>query len=172
MTTKLDDIARRESFAIEAAFSEDRAYRYWWKCKVSEYNKWRILWVMLNPSTADEYTWDPTINRVMQFSKREHYGIVEVVNLFALRSTDPKQLYKSELDPIGPDNDDWIKRRAALVDGVILAWGSHGDFRNRGDEVYRMLKGISVPVWHLGTTKRGLPRHPLYLGKDTKLISC
>lgn len=86
-----------------------------------------------------------------------------MLNIFAFRATDPKVM-KAEEDPIGPENDRWIQEVASKAGLVIAAWGVHGAHMNRGQAVVEMVPGLH----HLGLTKHGFPRHPLYLRADTK----
>jgi len=125
--------------------------------------------VMLNPSTADATVDDPTIRRCVGFAKREGCGGIVVVNLFALRSTDPAGLLAAA-DPVGPDNDRHIREAAEQCHPVIAAWGAHGDHDLRNLHVRDMLGEISVGVMCLGTTKGGHPRHPLYVKGDAPLV--
>jgi hypothetical protein len=118
------------------------------------------LFVMLNPSTADDRADDPTIRRCVGFARRWRAPALEVVNLYALRATDPRDLFAHPA-PVGPDNDRVIAeaaRRAALV---IVAWGVHGA-RDR-ERTARVIALIGREVACLGTTGGGDPRHPLYL---------
>ena len=150
-----------------AVFSEDGIYRY---------RLWRfwddttlpMVFVLLNPSTADTEADDPTIRRCMGFAKREGCGGIQVVNLFALRSTDPKALY-SHPDPVGPDNDEALLAAAASATTVVAAWGVHGALHGRGDQVMTALRQAGVRLMALGRTKDGHPRHPLYLAGSTVL---
>lgn len=124
------------------------------------------LWVMLNPSTADACVDDPTIRRCVSFSKAWGFGEIQVVNLFAFRSTDPKRL-RREADPVGPENDAAIARAALEAGLIVAAWGGH-DTRGRADHVLSILRDWNV-VRCLGTTKGGHPRHPLYVPAKTPL---
>lgn len=143
-----------------AILSADRAYRYvltrWWGTGS------HMVWVMLNPSTADAFTEDPTIRRCRTYARREGCGGLTVVNLFALRSTDPKAL-RAHPDPVGPGND------AAILRGlwhspalVVCGWGNKGTLHGRGSAVARMLTGLGVPMYCLAVTGNGQPAHPLY----------
>ncbi len=122
---------------------------------------------MLNPSTADETENDPTVRRCIGFAQEWKCGSLEVVNIFAYRSTDPKKLEKVP-DPVGPDNDNSILKAAHRADIVVAAWGTWGRVQDRGEAVRRLLE--SCDVHHLGLTKAGYPKHPLYLRADTKPI--
>lgn len=148
------------------------------------YVLWRIwddtqpamLWVMFNPSTADHMQDDPTIRRCMHFAKRERHGGIRVVNLFAFRSKEPTQLREVE-DPVGPRNDDFIMRNAAETynqGGMVVAgWGAL-TYQNRATHetarvatVLQKFADYSIPVFCLGVTAAGHPRHPLYVIGDT-----
>ena len=106
-----------------AVFSEDRCYRYLLRRRVGESSR-RVLFIMLNPSKADEKRNDATIRRCVGFARSWGFGILEVVNLFALMSTNPEALLKAK-DPVGPDNDAAIRAALEVADTVVLAWGNH-----------------------------------------------
>lgn len=144
------------------------------KCGLYRYNlsrRWSdgktCVFVMLNPSTADASSDDPTIRRCIGFARREGCGGLVVVNLFALRATQPLALL-AEKDPIGPMNDEFLIDAIVNSSGpAIAAWGAHGTFMDRADTVRRM---TDKPLWALGVTKAGQPRHPLYVRGDAPLI--
>ena len=145
-----------------AQFSSDRKYRYaLWRIWNNE--KPYVLFIGLNPSTADETEDDPTIRRCIQFAKDWEYGGICMVNLFAFRATDPKVI-KNSIDPIGSENDMWLINLSQEAGFTIAAWGTNGSYQNRDKEVMELLPHI----WCLGTTKNGFPKHPLYLRKDTE----
>lgn len=161
----MPDIIVRGTYEAGAIFSPCLTYRY---------NLWRRWdddkpacgFIMLNPSTADENTLDPTLRRCVSFANQWGYGSLYVANIFALRSTDPKTLYASR-DPVGPSNEAAIRAVAGLADLLVCAWGVHGALHGRGKEVREMLTAPRC----LGTTKDGHPRHPLYLPRDAELIA-
>jgi hypothetical protein len=126
----------------------------------------RVLFVMLNPSTADETTDDPTIRRCATFATGWGYGHLEVCNLFAYRAIDPRQLRRVG-DPVGPLNDSMIARAANRAHCVVVAWGVEGARSRRADVVMGLLR--SSTVYCVGTTRDGFPRHPLYLRGDSLL---
>lgn len=151
-----------------ATFSPCRTYRY------ALTRRWvanteGIAFLMLNPSTADAFVLDPTIRRCMGFARGWGFGGLLVLNLFGLRSTDPAAL-RTHVDPVGPDNDavivDWLGR---LSGPVVAAWGVHGVYRQRGEQVAGLLRDHGRRLMCLGATKDGHPRHPLYVAGKTAL---
>jgi hypothetical protein len=130
------------------------------------------LFVMLNPSTADASVDDPTIRRCRGFARDWDCNGLVVANLYALRSTDPKALL-SHPDPVGPDNDYWLRSLAREFETVVCAWGANAK-TERVAAVWKIFQGHGDPrlrnVWCLGTTKSGAPKHPLYVRGDQKLI--
>ena len=149
-----------------AVLDATRRYRY------SLFRRWgggsRIaLWIMLNPSTADHLTDDPTIRRCIGFSKRWGYDALSVVNLFPLRATRPQQLQMAKGDARGgPENDIAICDEAEHAALIVAAWGAHGSLWDRDVEVRRLLRAQGRTVHHIGLTQGGQPRHPLYLPGD------
>lgn len=120
-----------------------------------------IAFVMLNPSTADASIDDPTIRRCMSFARREGAMGIVVVNLFAFRATKPKKLETAD-NPYGPDNLDALGD--ALSSGrVVCAWGAHQIAVNPGLALRQRAKRAGTPLWCLGRTREGHPRHPLYV---------
>ena len=131
----------------------------------------RVLFCMLNPSTATAEEDDPTIRRVVQFASREDATDLAVVNLFAARATNPKKLPTFD-NPVGPDNDITIRQQAAAADIIIAAWGvpPKNALRGREQSVIEMLTS-HADVYRLGeSTAEGHPRHPLYLAGATPLV--
>ncbi|MGV2886049.1 DUF1643 domain-containing protein [Paenibacillus taichungensis] len=135
------------------------------------YSLWRIwdsnlpgvLFIMLNPSTADATIDDPTIRRCIGFAKSWGYGSLEVVNLFAYRATNPDEL-KNCIDPVGSENDEYILKALKQAKKVITAWGTKGAFFNRNQAVMEILKPYHPHC--LDTSKGGHPKHPLYISAD------
>lgn len=118
-----------------------------------------VLYVMLNPSTATELANDPTIERCQRRAVQLGFGAMRIANLFAYRATKPEELRKAA-DPIGPQNADMLARWSGGSDLVLAAWGVHGALLGQGPACAR---GLSGNVCHLGLTKEGHPRHPLYV---------
>lgn len=151
----------------DAVLSPDRAYRYYLN-RVWDDQRPLQCWVMLNPSTADETTDDATIQRCMARSALAGFGGISVVNLFALRSKDPKALYDLFTNPISADdargrNDDAIRRATSGAGEVICAWGAHGQHMNRGAIIHGKLQEWGVVPKALKLNKDGTPGHPLYV---------
>jgi hypothetical protein len=121
-----------------------------------------VNFIMLNPSTADATEDDPTIRRCVGFARSWGFGGIVVTNLFAFRATEPKDMI-SAFDPYGPENDGYVFATAARSPLVVCAWGAHGTLHHRGAEVVRGLRARDITPHHLGLTKGGQPRHPLYL---------
>ena len=150
----------------EAVYSPCQRYRYV-LTRVWDRGEQRALFVMLNPSTATEVQNDPTVERCERRARALGFGAFRVVNIFAFRATDPKVM-RAEADPVGPGNDAAIVSSVVdwSADRVICAWGAHGAHLARGDAVARVLRGTGRPLWHLGLTAGGQPKHPLYIGYD------
>lgn len=148
-----------------ATLSDDRVYRYWLERSWAETGKGFVNFIMLNPSTADADLDDATVRKCIGFAKRWGYDGLHIVNLFALRATDPKALY-SHGDPVGPDNDGFIVAGWLSAEKTIIAWGKHGSLHLRAESVLAKLG----PVHALGLNADGSPRHPLYVPYTAKLI--
>lgn len=155
-----------------ACFDPTGIYRY------SLWRRWRVdaprlVFIMLNPSTADATMNDPTIRRCLQFAQAWRYGTLEVVNLFAFRTPDPRQL-KRVANPVGDECDRSIQTAVEQADRVILAWGNAGTLHGR-DQI--VLQQLQRNAWSktdrlacLGRTQLGQPRHPLYLKQDVQVM--
>ena len=161
-TTSLDDVVDIRT----AVISEGGKYRYvlsrhWDKSKPA------CCFVMLNPSTADVLQDDATIRKCCGFAKLWGYGGINVVNLFAYRATDPKEL-KNVADPIGPDNASALVTVLHEAEFVVCAWGAHGNLLNRAQEF--CAKFACHTLHCLDITKAGEPKHPLYVPYTTKPI--
>lgn len=148
-----------------AVFDEKKIYRY---SLTRDFllGKGRVLFVMLNPSTATAEASDPTVRRCEGFARIWGYRTLEVVNAFAFRATYPVDLKKAA-DPVGPENDRHLADAAVRADKIVAAWGVHGAFKRRFEQVLKILAPFDV--WCLGMTREGFPLHPLYQPNDAKL---
>jgi hypothetical protein len=147
-----------------AGFSPCRRYRF------ALWRRWgsgpQVLFVMLNPSTADETTNDPTIRRCIGFAQAWGFDSAAVGNLFAFRTPKPGDLRTSS-EPIGAGNDDWLIRLHEDSALTVAAWGNHGHFLDRSNSVRSILPDLHV----LRLTKLGEPGHPLYMPRDAVPLS-
>lgn len=141
------------------------------RCKNYRYALWRrwndgdnfMLLIGLNPSTADHRQDDPTIRRCMGFARDWGYAGLCVANLFAYRATYPKDLFAAE-DPVGPKNDQWLRKLACQADLVVAAWGNLGHHQNRAHQVAATLDNLHA----IRVNASGDPAHPLYLPKHLR----
>lgn len=154
----------------DAVLSECGQYR-WLLSRTWHVNPARyVIFVMLNPSTADAYEDDPTIRRCISFAKREGFGGIHVANLFAGRATKPDDLFRMD-DPEGSRTaETWthIAARHEAGDKIVCAWGAEPRAVAQAEKFLQAMAG--APLYCLGTTKAGHPRHPLYLAGSTPLV--
>ncbi|MDB5057226.1 MAG: hypothetical protein JWO59_698 [Chloroflexi bacterium] len=165
----LNGLAPAGEMARGAQLSRDQIYRYalW---RIWDRRLPRVIWIMLNPSTADAQQDDPTVRRCLSFSREWGYGSLTVLNLFAARATDPKQLATFD-DPSGPMNDVFIRNIIAPPSSLIVcAWGAHASAARRVPAIREMLRITGKEPMCLGITKDGQPRHPLYVPAATPLV--
>ena len=159
-----------------AEISQDKQYRYWLKRQWAKEGR-TMLWIMLNPSTADSTHDDPTIRRCVSFAKRDGFGGIVVCNLFALRSPDPNVLVDHP-DPIGLHNTTTLDFWIVQADTIVCAWGAKfGDSSLLGAGLKRSRPAVESmaskhhrDLWCLGLTKKGFPRHPLYISAKQPLV--
>lgn len=164
-----------------AHISKDGKYRYllWREWRGGTPDNWRwfgatdgngtplgepesCLFIMLNPSTADGTQDDPTIRRCVGFAKFWGYDRLEVVNLFAYRATDPRELMNLSLDEaVGPENRERVFSAVSMAKMIVCAWGAHGDYLGQDETLLGWIDPRER--YCLGITKDGAPRHPLYL---------
>jgi len=147
-----------------AEFSECRTYRYvlwrrwdWQGCAN------QVMFIGLNPSTANETEDDPTIRRCIRFARDWGYGGLLMMNAYAFRATNPKVM-KAAADPVGPGNDEAFGYRRSQVGMIVAAWGAHCP----AERERAVCQAVGRTIHCLGKTKSGRPRHPLYLRADTK----
>ncbi|MAM25826.1 MAG: hypothetical protein CML55_10720 [Rhodobacteraceae bacterium] len=145
----------------QVVYSDCESYRYS-LTREWDTNARRVMFVMLNPSKADEIANDPTVERCERRARALGFGAFRVTNIFAWRDTDPRTM-RAAAAPVGPANDDMLRDGALWADQIIAAWGAHGAHRDRGREALALLRSCGVPLFHLGLTKEGHPRHPLYI---------
>ncbi len=148
--------------ASTAVYSDCERYRYL-LTRVWDPDGERALFVMLNPSTATEMQNDPTVERCERRARALGFGAFRVTNIFAWRATDPREM-RAAADPVGPENDAAILQSCPWADRIVCAWGTHGAHLDRGPAVETLLRATGLPLFHLGLSKAGHPKHPLYIG--------
>lgn len=161
----MSGLLRRRGVLGEAVFSPCERYRYALTRELDG-DGGDVLFVMLNPSTADQDANDPSVRRCVGFARRLGARRLVVCNAFGLRSTDPCGLRRVE-DPAGPNNQRVILSRAARCDRLVVAWGNHA-----GEHGRRLARTLAKKrtLWCLGVTGQGQPRHPLYIRGDAPLV--
>ena len=167
-----------------ATITEDGLYRYaltrsWDPDPETTFELHRpIVWIGLNPSTANGEVDDPTIRRCVNFTRDMGHCHLTMVNLMAYRATAPRDLVAAELlgfDIVGPLNDEVIIAAAEGASLVVAAWGAHRFAKQRSEIVLSLIDPIGgtplagTPVTCLGRTRAGHPRHPLYVKGNTPL---
>lgn len=146
-----------------AVLSADGRYRYRLWRELGDGPMGTVVFVMLNPSTADAEKDDPTIRKCKGFARQWGFRRLEVVNLFAWRATNPKELPKVD-EPIGLENDRTIDERCIAAEWVICAWGSDKFGQRRAREVVARLRRLDIHLRCLRkSTTDGPPWHPLYV---------
>ena len=141
----------------DAILSEDRKYRYVLS-RIWDESKPTVMFIGLNPSTADETEDDPTIRRCINFATSWGYGGVYMLNLFAFRATEPRVMKEAE-NPIGNDNNKYLEEYSNKCDKVVCAWGNDGNYKNRSKEVLSKINNL----YYLKLNQSGEPAHLLYL---------
>lgn len=161
--------AQRDLFAMRTArLSACGRYRYeltriWGSAPLA-------CWVLLNPSKADADYDDPTTRKLAGFAKAWNLGGFRLVNLFAYRATDPRELIEADrggLDVVGPENWNHVRRAITAADSiahVCIGWGSPGGTigRSYAADVIAFAQSYRVRLWCIGRNQGGQPTHPLY----------
>jgi len=170
-----------QNMKLEADLSECGRYRYT-LTRTWDATKPTVVFIGINPSTANADVEDPTSRRCNDFARRWDAGSMQLINLYAFRSTFPDFLYAEDADgeriggvrsdAVGPQNDEFIARVLASprVTTVVAAWGAHKIAEQRAAAVVALAERYSRQLMCLGLTKQGAPRHPLYVPKMTTLV--
>lgn len=147
-----------------AAISDCNKYRYslW---RIWDKDKPLFTFIGLNPSTADHIQDDPTITRCINFAKSWGGGGIYMANLFAYRATDPQEMMSQE-DPIGSENDTYLKQLYEKSEKIIACWGNNGSYQQRSNTVKKLLQD---KLYYLELNKTGEPKHPLYIHSSTQI---
>lgn len=148
-----------------AILSDDRAYRYalWrtWNAR-----KGHVMFIGLNPSTADENKDDRTIKRCIKFAESWGYGGIYMLNLFAYRNKKPEEM-KNAIDPFGVGNWRYLLNYARKSKLIIAAWTNDGNYKNQDELAKFMFTQNKIQLHCLVINKNGSPRHPLYVKAST-----
>jgi len=151
---------RMSDFTISSAlFSDCGCYRYRLERQWDPRKK-AVGFLMLNPSTADAHSVDPTLRRCIAFAKSWGFGGLVIGNLFALRSPKPRLIYECA-DPVGPENDRYLRKMSESCERIVCGWGRHGAYLDRASGVCRIL--ATSKLYALEVTAGGYPSHPLYI---------
>lgn len=165
LTDTSDLVMQRGAQISDCGTYQYRLWREWDRCRPT------LAFLMLNPSTADHTIDDPTITRCLSRAMKGGYGLLEVVNLFPLRATDPNELL-AHADPLGPRNtaDGAVMDALDGASMVICAWGAHSSAATRASELMDIftMVGWRGRLHHLGLNKDGSPKHPLYIAASTR----
>lgn len=145
-----------------AKFSDCLKYRYSLS-RIWEPSLAIVNFIGLNPSTADHLKNDPTIHKCIRYARAWNYGGMHMTNLFAYRTPYPHEMM-DQTDPVGPENDGYIKHVAHTADLVVAVWGNDGSFMERGLKVRNSLPNLH----YLKLNLNGEPSHPRFLKKDLK----
>lgn len=148
----------------KANISKDKIYRYTLS-RTWDSTKPTVLFIGLNPSIADENVDDPTVTRCINFAKNWGYGTLLMANLFAYRTTYPKEIYLID-DPIGKDNDYYLLECVKQSDLIIACWGNNGTYMDRE----KIIKELVPNLYCLQKNKNGTPHHPLRLPRNINPI--
>ena len=154
----------------DATFSLDREFRYS-RSRIWDADKEKVLFIMLNPSTADADNDDPTIRRCIGFAKSWGFGGLYVCNLYGYRATDPNELVKRanlRMQIIGFANSDEMRRISRRCEKVVFAWGAKKIGKLHEIVVNDVCK-LFPDAYYIAQSKDGHPRHPLYLKADLQL---
>lgn len=156
------DYASKSAIISACGFYRYTLERHWGRAS----REWPrpVLWIMLNPSTADASEDDNTIGRCAGFADSWGYTGILVANLYAYRATDPRELKKAA-DPIGPENYRYLHELSGRAALTVAGWGG---YRVQPDHIAAALKAVNGPIYCLGRTKMGMPKHPLYLSGLTQ----
>lgn len=150
----------------DALLSSCRRYRYRlrrWENSPAPY----VLFVGLNPSTADGVADDNTVRAWKRLTWAWGYGAFCVGNVYALRSRDPKALWQAD-DPYGPENVRHLRELAAGASLIVACWGAHA--KREDYEPIADLLATYGEVHCLGLNANGTPKHPLFIRTDVKRI--
>jgi hypothetical protein len=147
-------------------------YHYTLKREWDKNNSKSVVFILLNPSTADDEEDDQTTKICIEFAKRWGFGSMQIVDLFAYRATDPKELKRLDnyVTMVGKQNNVYIQKALNEADKIVVAWGEHGTLKNRykDQELKELLS--KYPLYCFRVIAKNQPKHPLGVSYHTPLI--
>lgn len=158
-------------------------YRYLWPCRENHEPLGKcgrtLCFIMLNPSTGTDSEDDRTIQKCKKFAKYWDYKHMRIVNLYAARATNPKDLRTMVINPVGEGdkNDEMIRQVLSDLksgDRVVCAWGGT-NVRNKGTRIKKVHEMLlrdcqATEICALKINRNGSPRHPLYVSQDVAVL--
>ncbi len=153
----------------DCVFSSCRSYRYslLHVCDPVLSQRGRLaMWIGLNPSVGNEKELDPTLRIIRNLTLMHGCERFVMTNLFAYCATEPKDMLR-QLDPIGPKNNETLRRWAKEAALIVCCWGADGGHLHRDREVVELLAGYDLRC--LAITSKGMPHHPLRLRRTNQL---
>lgn len=151
-----------------AIISDCGKYRYYLERNVSSKNNDKLLFIMLNPSTANAEINDNTIRRCLRIADNLNFGKLSVINLFSYRTTKPDNL-RAVGDLYGEKYSEYTTQAIQDADKIIVAWGKFGLYRDR-DKDFMLTYLKDKEVFALKLNKNGTPIHPLFSPSNSELI--
>lgn len=128
----------------------------------------RVLFVGLNPSTANELSDDPTVRRLMRFAESWDYGGFYLCNVFGYCTAYPEELFSSQA--LHKANKPAILMANSLTVASVAMWGDGIEKVENGRSIAEHIKELVAPSFCFGLTQKGNPKHPLYLPNDAELV--
>ena len=158
-------LAKGADLMTGAVFSEDglkryALWRFWNYRAASEGIAKAVMFIMANPSVAGKYQDDPTIVKIAHFAQRWGYDGLYVGNLYSIIMTHWMADGYDESEAVGADNDMWLETMKNSSALHVAAWGFMGRYHPERAETVR---AMFPEMYHLGISKDGQPKHPLYL---------
>lgn len=156
----------------DAVMSEDGRYRQVMRRWLGEtFPDEYILFIGMNPSTADATVDDPTCAREWTFARREGFSAMVKCNVGDYRATDPKMLVAPGVVAVSPANIPAILEAAKGAGRVVLCHGKlNKALATAGRELVEALRSSGIELWCFGSNADGSPKHPLYMRADTPLV--
>lgn len=162
-----------------ASLSDDKRHRFLltrkWKTQKEEryilglYGE--VLWILLNPSNANDTIDDPTIKKIVTFTDRMGFTSLSVVNLYSYISSSPAVLWNEQTREERKDlNFAYIKAAADKATRIMFTWGDYQVAHTMGAKITAMLLANGNRIFYcLGKNVNGSPKHPVRLSYSTQV---